>query len=35
MIYRIQLRTDRKAFCLSNTCPMLWNRLLKKETLLK
>ena len=30
LFYRIKVRTDRKAFCLSNTGPMLWNRLLRK-----
>ena len=28
--HRIIVRTDRKAFCLSNTGPMLWNRLPQK-----
>ena len=27
LFHRIKVRTDRKAFCLSNTGPMLWNRL--------
>ena len=30
LFHRIKVRTDRKAFCLSNTGPMLWNRLLQK-----
>ena len=28
--HRIKVRTDRKAFCLSNTGTMLWNRLPQK-----
>ena len=30
LFHRIKVRTDRKAFCLSNTGPMLWNRLPQK-----
>ena len=30
LFHRIKLRTDRKAFCLSNTGPILWNRLSQK-----
>ena len=30
MFHRIKVRTDRKACCLSNTGPMMWNRLPKK-----
>ena len=30
LFHRIKVRTDRKAFCLSNTGTMLWNRLPQK-----
>ena len=30
LFHRIKVRTDRKAFCLSNIGPMLWNRLPQK-----
>ena len=30
LYHRIKVRTDRKAFCFSNTVPMLWNRLPQK-----
>ena len=27
LFYRFKVRTDRKSFCLSITCPSLWNNL--------